>query len=324
MDKSHPEYGSRDHYITTLAVFDAAVCEALAVSQAQAGRFTAANISYASKIFTRMCGSSISMIRAAPLSRWVKSDFEDWQLSAVAGHARSILDGFILFHYLIAPTSSEAELRARINIMHLNDCTRRIELFKNLESTTDDIAGFERQLEELKERLLTNKFFNALTAKTQKSCLSGKYLMIDNRDQMLGKIGMHISQTNAIYDLWSQHIHILPLSFYRTEPEGRGTGIENDTDRCYITQALEICASLMTSATNQIVECFQDVVGVRQGLNSRFSPGPLKNRPPRKKSGYKTLTDACAAQANQNQKVGRNDSCICGSGKKFKKCCLVK
>jgi len=26
--------------------------------------------------------------------------------------------------------------------------------------------------------------------------------------------------------------------------------------------------------------------------------------------------------ANQNQKIGRNDPCPCGSGKKFKKCCL--
>ncbi len=41
-------------------------------------------------------------------------------------------------------------------------------------------------------------------------------------------------------------------------------------------------------------------------------------------TGYKTLTDACAAQANPKPKVGRNDPCICGSGKKFKKCCLGK
>jgi hypothetical protein len=26
----------------------------------------------------------------------------------------------------------------------------------------------------------------------------------------------------------------------------------------------------------------------------------------------------------ENQKIGRNDSCPCGSGKKYKKCCLNK
>lgn len=284
MDIPSEKYGSRDHYLATLAIFDAAVCEALAVSQAQAGRFTASNIGYATHVFMRMCGSGISMIRTAPLSRWVKSDFEDWQFSSVAGHARSILDGFVLFNYLIAPTSSEAELKARINIMNLNDCTRRIELFKNLESTTDDIAGFELQLEELKERLRTNEFFNALPPKTQKSCMSGKFLMIESRDQMLEKVDLHKGQTNAIYDLWSQHIHILPMSFYRAEPNGRGTGIENDTDRGYITQALEICAGLLRNATDKIVECFPDVACVRKGVESRFSPGPRENLPPQKNS----------------------------------------
>ena len=41
-------------------------------------------------------------------------------------------------------------------------------------------------------------------------------------------------------------------------------------------------------------------------------------------TGFKTLTDACAVQAKLKPKVGRNDPCICGSGKKFKKCCLGK
>ncbi|MFK5915411.1 MAG: SEC-C metal-binding domain-containing protein, partial [Woeseiaceae bacterium] len=26
----------------------------------------------------------------------------------------------------------------------------------------------------------------------------------------------------------------------------------------------------------------------------------------------------------ENPKTGRNDSCPCGSGKKYKKCCLIK
>jgi len=42
----------------------------------------------------------------------------------------------------------------------------------------------------------------------------------------------------------------------------------------------------------------------------------------RMSSGSKTLTDA--ASFSGKRKVGRNDPCICGSGKKFKKCCLGK
>ena len=29
-------------------------------------------------------------------------------------------------------------------------------------------------------------------------------------------------------------------------------------------------------------------------------------------------------EENQTQKVGRNDPCPCGSGKKYKKCCMLK
>lgn len=72
------------------------------------------------------------MIRAAPLTRWVRAEFDDWRFGAVAGHARSLVDGFLLFDYLIEPPQSEAELKTRVNVMHLNDCTRRIELHTNL------------------------------------------------------------------------------------------------------------------------------------------------------------------------------------------------
>lgn len=284
MTKTPAEYGSREHYLGMLEAFDAAACEALAVSQAHAGRMAAANVGYASHVFMRMCGSATSFMRAAPLSRWVRSDLDDWQLSAIAGHARSIFDGYVLFRYLISPTQSDAELKTRINIMHVNDCTRRIKLFKNLGSVSDDTAGFEKQLEELRERLLVNEFFTSLPSDVQKNCLSGKHLMLDDREQMLKKIGLDVGQTNAIYDLWSQHIHILPMSFYRAEPDGRGTGIENDTDRGYMAQALEISTMLMKDATDKIVESFPDTAGVRQGVASKFNPGPRENLPPIRKA----------------------------------------
>lgn len=294
MNNKFVEYGSREHYLCMLDAFDATVCEALAVSQAHAGRMTDANIGYASHVFMRMCGSATSFMRAVPLSRWVRSDFDDWQLSAIAGHARSIFDGYVLFRYLISPPQSDAELKAKINIMHVNDCTRRINLFKKLGSATSEIAGFEKQLEELTERLRANEFFKSLLSGIQKKCLSGKHLMLEDREEMLRKIGLDVGQTNAIYDLWSQHIHILPMSFYRAEPNGRGTGIENDTDRGYMAQALEISTMLMKDATDKIVEAFPDVTGVRQGLKSKFSPGPRENRPPIRKASVSLIKQLIA------------------------------
>jgi len=268
----------RAGYKSALDKFDAALCEAIAVSQASSGRFPEVNISYASYVFTQMCGAGMSMIRAAPLTRWVRSDSDDWRFGAVAGHARSLVDGFLLYNYLVEPTASEAEMKARVNVMHLNDCTRRIELHTNL-GFVDDLEGFEKQREELRGRLNGNEHFKTLPAPVQKNCLNGKFMMIDSRDEALAKVGFEKGQFDALYDLWSQHVHILPMSFYRIEANGRGTGLENDTDRSYTAQALEIGAAVLTESTDRMVEQFPDVAGVRQGAKSTFSPGPRENRP---------------------------------------------
>lgn len=55
--------------------------------------------------------------------------------------------------------------------------------------------------------------------------MNGRFITIDTRDQMLTKAGFVKSQFDVIYDLWSQHIHILPLSFYRMEPNGRSCSL---------------------------------------------------------------------------------------------------
>lgn len=282
---------NRAKYKEALEKFDAALCEAISVSQASAGRLPPKNVAYGSYVFTQMCGAAVSMIRATPLTRWVRSDSEDWRFGAIAGHARSLLDGFLLFNYLMEPMQSEAELKARINVMHLNDCTRRIELFKNL-GIAKDIEGFERQRAELQDRLLGNEYFNTLSPAVQKNCMNGRFLTIDTRDGMLAKVGFEKGQFDALYDLWSQHVHILPLSFYRIEPNGRGTGLENDTDRLYIFQALEICSGVLAQATDLVVQQFPDVASVRKGVKSTFSPGPAENMPRPAKSSKKGETMA--------------------------------
>lgn len=292
-------------YHAALSRFDASVCEAIAVSQGTSGRFPAMNVSYASYVFTRMCGAGISLIRAAPRSRWVRAEFDDWQFGAVAGHARSLLDGLLLFSYLIEPAKSEPEFQARINVMHLNDCTRRIDLHANL-GHTEDLKGFEKQREELRGRLNGNDYFTALPDATRKNCLNGRYLMIDSRDEMLARVGFEKGQFDALYDLFSQHMHILPLSFYRMEANGRGTGVDNPTDRAYIAEALRIGASILVVATDKMVEEFPDVACVRKGVKSTFSPGPKENVPPPKQETSKSIQPIPAFKESSLAQAIRN------------------
>ena len=162
--------------------------------------------------------------------------------------------------------------------MHLNDCTRRIELFKDL-AFTKDLDGFEKQREELRNRLAGNDYFKSLPDGIQKNCMNGRFLMFESRDEMLAKVGFQKGEFDALYDLWSQHVHILPLSFYRLEPNGRGTGVENETDRGYMAEALRIGAAILMEATDKMVEQFPDTKSACQGKASKFSPGPTENLP---------------------------------------------
>jgi hypothetical protein len=198
---------------------------------------------------------------------------------------------------------SENELKARIDVMHLNDCTRRIELFKNL-GIFKDIEGFEKQRVELQDRLVSNEYFNSLPSGVQKNCKNGRFLTVDTRDEMLAKMGFGKDQFDAIYDLWSQHVHILPLSFYRIEPNGRGTGLENDSDRGYMFQALELYSVLLAQAADLLVKEFPDVASVRKGVKSTFSPGPTENKPrpvkPSKKSEVMAFKQTSISEAIKN------------------------
>lgn len=276
--REQPKPVSRVEYIKELQDFDSALCEALAVSQAQAGRYTDLNIGYGTRVFAKICSHGTAMVRAAPLSRWISSEFENWDFNSVAGHARAILEGCLLFNNLMKKPSSEDELKARINILHLNDCTRRIELMRDIEAA-DQVSGLEEQQRELQIRLQQNRYFQSLPPSVKTRCLKGKNLTIETRDDGLEELGFSKGDFDSIFDLFSQHTHILPLSFYRMEPNGRGTGIENGTDRSYIAFALGLCSGLLKSATDKIVAQFPDIADVRMGVNSKFSPGPVSNRP---------------------------------------------
>lgn len=269
---------TRKDYNDALELFDIAVCEALAISQAASNRIAIPHHGYGTHVFTGICCAATAMIRAAPLSRWIRSDFQHWAFSGIAGHARAIIEGQILFSYLMETPESEIAWSAKLNVMHLNDCTRRITLHTNT-GATDEVAGFIEQAEELKDRLRGNEYFIALPSHVQRRCLEGESPMILSRIEMLDKLGWERNHFRAIFDLLSQHAHILPLSFYRSELNGRGSGLENPTDRHYICTMLSICAEVLDACTDQMVDAFPDTIARRQGKKSRFSPGPRGNLP---------------------------------------------
>lgn len=202
---SEKEEPGRQDYEEALGCLDGAVCEAVAVGQAQAGRMAGPCMGYATYVFARMCAHGTAAVRAAPLSRWVESDHAQWGFHAIACHARAILEGNLFFHYLISPTNEDLEEgRARITLLQLNDCCSRVKMFAE---DPEQLQGFERQRDELIARLKTIPFFQHLAQQVQSQCLSGKKAWFLDRAQLVEMVGMKKAQFDVIWDLWSQHSH---------------------------------------------------------------------------------------------------------------------
>lgn len=267
---------TREDYLQALGYLDEAVCEASAVGQAQAGRMAAPCVGYATYIYARMCSHGVAAMRAAPLSRWVNSDHWDWGFNVLACHARALLEGHMYFNYLMSPTNDELdEGRARITLLQLNDCTSRMKMFA---SSPEELAGFQAQRDDLVARLHSIPYFQQLPQALQAQCLAGKKAWFMDRAQLVELVGMDKTGFDILWDLWSQHSHIHPMSFYRMAPNGRGTGLECDPDRLYLAVAMLVCGSVLEAATEKIVEVFPDVADECKGIGSKFSPGPKRNR----------------------------------------------
>lgn len=266
------------NYNDSLRKFDTATCEAVAVSQKIGVQMAEPHLGHSTYVFARLCNHAIAMISAVPRSRWMRADFEQWDFGIAAGHSRAILEGYLLLLYVVKEPESPEEWSTRINVMFLNDCMRRIKMLSNIGSDTAT-DSLKEQAEELRERLNRNPWFQALTAQMKKRCLSGDNLMIPSRDEMLERAGWEKKTFYAYWDLLSQYAHVLPISFFRMEPNGRGTGIENDTDKGYLSTMLDFCADTLVTATNLMEKAFPNTAAARQGLKSKFDPGPRSNRP---------------------------------------------
>ncbi len=269
--------GSGD-YRRRLQEFDAAVCEAMALSQACAERFEAPAIGYSTHVFARISAHAQAMICAAPQSRWIKREFDIWDVSTVASHARSILEGYLLFRYLADAPDDVDTQRAYVQVMHLYDCMKRIKILPHILSA-EHIKGFHKQADEIKERLEGIEYFAGLDPRLKKELLAGKWLMITPQKELIAKLELDQADYDFFWNYLSQYTHILSFTFYRIEPNGRGTGMENTFDRDALCMVLEFCTGLLRAAVDRLIEIFPDAAESRQGLSSKFSPGPFKNLP---------------------------------------------
>lgn len=272
-DVTHADISKEDFHLA-LRSLDIAVSEAKAVSQAVGVRCMEANEAYkawSTYIFMRICINAGIMIGNVPGSRWGKRDYELWDLSLVAPYVRAIIEARLLFYYISKKPTSENEWRAKLNVMHMNDCIKRLELMADSEGGGE---FYEEQREQITERLINNEYFNTLDAGTRKRCLAGKAMMLQSRDEILNELGEDTKTFKIYFDFLSHYTHVLPMSYYRAEPNGRGTGCFNEVDFGYIWLAMKAATEALCHCTDIMCELFPDTQNSRKGLKSKFSPGP--------------------------------------------------
>lgn len=275
-------------YRERLSMFDAVVCEAVAVNQASAGRKELPTVGLSTHVFARMCSHAQALICAAPKSRWLRREYEMWDISHIAPHARSIMEGYLLFRYLTDAPQDDDSQRIYTQTMHLYDCTKRKELLKGI-VPDEEIDQFEEQSIIIKSRIESTAYFKSMAPQERGRILSGQHMMVYDKQSILARLGFEKDKFNMQYNYLSQYTHMLSFTFYRIEPNGRGTGLLNAFDIAAIGTALEISTSFLREAVIKTVELFPDVENVRQGIDSKFSPGPHRNLPKHKKRALRKL-----------------------------------
>ncbi|WP_321366576.1 hypothetical protein [uncultured Celeribacter sp.] len=142
--------------------------------------------------------------------------------------------------------------------------------------------GFDQQAEEIRERLKAIPYFANLDRKLRRDLLAGKFLMVLPQKYLVKKLGFKQEEFDFWWNYLSQYTHVYSMTFYRIEANGRGTGLENEFDRQALAMFLQLSTALIEASTDKLCEVFPEASSVRNGLDSKFSPGPKRNL--RKKS----------------------------------------
>jgi hypothetical protein len=152
-----------ESYLNSLGMLDSVTRDCINVSQGFAGISspTGKNF-YASVLFTAMITKSITLLNIAPLSDWSKKYIEHWDYGSMSNITRSLMETRCAFHYLCTENCTETEWNCRWNLLNLHDCISRKRLFEAQEDARDQVIGFDKQAEELRERLRNNIYFLGL------------------------------------------------------------------------------------------------------------------------------------------------------------------
>lgn len=252
-----------ESYRESLDVLDNVVRECMYVSKGYAGiPAPTGRHFYASVLFTVLITRGISLLTLAPHTPWADKKIEHWDYASLAGIVRTMIELRVAFYYLCAEECSEDEWNCRWNLFNLHDCVSRIRMFDAL-GDTEQVEGFKVHADELRARLTSNPFFNALDAKRHKKLLHGQTAYLFSLEEIAEKAGIAVNHFRWLYVLFSSHVHGLPMSFYRIGGDNteRGRGLPSPVEDSYSSLCLSLASTLLVRTRDELHQLFE---GLRQ------------------------------------------------------------
>lgn len=247
------------NFLERVDALDSAVRSCMHVSRQYAGISSPTSQHfYASVLFTTLITRGVSLAILAPHSPWASKLIEHWDYATATGIVRTMLEVRLAFHYLCVDPCSRVEWECRWNILNLHDCASRRKLFEAKGSNHEQVASFESQAEELRDRLRSNAHFGALPKRQQDKFLKGQTPYLFPLEDIGEKAGVDKATFRWLYVLFSSHVHGLPMSFYRMggDNEDRGRGLPSRIEENYTSLCLSLASSLLVRTRDEVDTLF--------------------------------------------------------------------
>lgn len=126
--------------------------------------------------------------------------------------------------------------------------------------SSENVLKFQEQLFELQNRLKGSSIFQQIPANKQKQLLSGNKAYIEPLEDIAVRAGIDLHTFRWLYKFLSNHIHNLPMSFYRIGEQERGRGIYSDTEEGYTSLCLSFIVSMLVKSRDEMKEKFKGLV----------------------------------------------------------------
>ena len=122
--------------------------------------------------------------------------------------------------------------------------------------------------------------------------------------------------------------HLLSMDHMKEGIGLRGYG-QRDPLTEYKREAYDLFEDMVDRVRSSVIELLFKMQVAREAVPEPAPPRRRRRAPrpaPRRRRSRcpRSAPERRPEAARSGQKVGRNDACPCGSGKKYKKCCLAK